>query len=284
MKPYVVTLASLLFPLAAFAQVAGTPTSPLPGQKPAPEPVVPTDPIAEVAPARAAGQAASVRLANARENLVDYVRAQRLLFDNSPEYREAVAEHRVAFEAWQAARAAALAGLDTDAEYVEAKKIRESLGRQLEVEHARPSPDPIKIGALAEYRLSLGNRISAREAEVLGAGADVSAARKALLDAYAKVEDARRAFEIRLRTGPEFAAVRQSVRTAAEEHAYAITYASETARTADVLMRYAYYAQWISTLRPYVVGTPYIPNYTAYSAQPVYPQSGGIGYGLVPGQ
>lgn len=292
----IVLAAASVAPSVAFAQVAsqvpvapGTPPPASGSGGPNGAPQAPVDPITGLPAARAAGQAAAQHMTNVRDALTDYVQVQRLLFDNSPEYREAVAEHRKAYVAWVAARDEAMATLAADADYAEARKLRDSYGRQLETERARPIPDQARIGALSELRLSIGRQLSGREAELLNSDETVVSAKKSLVEAYAKVGEVRRVFEIKLRTSPELAAGRQMIRLAEEQQAYATTNAVETARVAEVLMHYAYYTQWLSTFRPYVITTPYYPYYGGFGGAAPVTQvgpggGGGIGFGIVPGQ
>lgn len=275
--------------LAGAGSVLGQP-APAPSPVPAQEPGVASDPFGAVAPSRAAAAASRERAENARELLAEHVRNQRLLFENSPEYRTALADHRLAYAEWVSARDAVIAGLADDVELAEARKIHTDLGRQIRAEHASPRPDPVKIGALTEYRLNVGRQITTREAQALAADAGVAEARRRLADAGARLDIARRDQAVRMQTAPEIAAARAGVRQADEARAYTSRLATETARTADVLLRYAYYVQNLANNRPYVVYSPYVPYYpTGVAAFPgAGPVDGagasGIGYGLMPGR
>lgn len=267
---------------------------------PLPTPALPTDSISNTPGAIAVAQASRTRLQNVRDDLSDYVRLQRFVFDNSPEVRKAVEDHRAAYETWLGARKAALASLEHDAQYVEARRIREATGFQLEAERAKPTPDAQRLASLSGYRLSLARQMTLRESAVLANDKNFLEARSALVEAGQRIDAARREFEVKLRTSPELATARRDYRSAAEQQAYAMAYAEANKQLAQRILQYAYFTQLIARLRPYVITSPYYGGgyygggyygggYYGYNQGLVAPvatpaNNGGIGYGLLPGQ
>lgn len=264
-----------------------------------------TDPFTSVAPARAAAAGARIRLDNTREDLFDFVRIQRTLFENSANYTQAVEDRQRAHDQFTVARAAAMEALDSDPETRQTRLLIADTSRQIERHRARvaarpplaPSPtadrvaaeDRAQLEALVAYRLSLSQRLASLESAALVADKSVQESRAAMASANARIEALRRDFELRLRTGEDLAAARKTLRNAREDSAAATVYAIETARTADILLDYAYYVQWISLRRPVVFnssvltwGFPTIPFSSSSVVVPA--QSSGIGFGNIPYQ
>lgn len=259
-------------PAASTAPAQAAPTASAPA---------PTDPLSVLPPAAAAAAQARVRLENARDELADFVRDRRYVFENSPEYRAALADQRTAYQRYTAARDAVLTELRADPAYSQALALRADLARQIEAEHAQPQPNRQRIASLSGYRMIISSKVSSREAEALAADEEVTASKKALLAATTRSEELRRAFDLSLRTGEQLASARQSVRAAHEQKAAALAFDQQARVVAEASLRYAYYIQNLSTYRP-----TYTPTYgypVAYT--PAYPvATGGIGYGLLPGQ
>lgn len=251
-----------------------------------------SDPISQVAPARAAASAARFRYDHSRIAIDDFLRKERMLFEVSPEYVSAAKAQAEAYKAFDDARSECLASLELDLEYVEGRKIREALGRQIEMERARRYPDEGRLEGLIAHRHAISRQVSAREAEALGRDAGVVEARKNLTDATARFDALKRDFDLRLRTSDALASVRQAHRDAQVSFVASAAFAGATTEAANVMLKYAYYVQWLSTQRPYVINTPITYSPYPYAtglaptggvAVPAVPSTG-IGYGLMPGQ
>ncbi len=263
------------------------------------------DPFTLVAPARAAAAGSRVRLENTRDELNDFVRIQRMLFENSAGYLQSLVERQRAYATFDAARTATLTALDSDPEARQTRLLVADSSRLIELHRARiasrppntsVSPeDATRLDALLAHRLSLSQRLGGLETQALTGDKSVRESRTALVTANARVDAMRRDFELRLRTGPELASARRTVREAREDTAAATVYANQTARTADLLLDYAYYVQWISLRRPYVINSPFISygfpingfNNSFFNTGPnsnFNQPSTGIGFGNIPYQ
>jgi hypothetical protein len=259
----------------------------------------PGDPFSAVAPANAAAAGARVRLENARDQISDLVRIERMLFENSAAYTQALGARDAAYATFDTARQSVLAALDSDPEARQTRLLVEDAAKQIEVQRARigariaqggsaASPaETAHLEALIDYRLSLAQSLRKMETDALASDKAYQEARSALLSATARVDDLKRNFELRLRSGEQLASARTEMRNAREASAAASAYADQTARTADILLDYAYYVQWTLRRRPYVVSSTVLtygyPTY--YSGGVVAPvESTGIGYGYVPYQ
>jgi hypothetical protein len=248
------------------------------------------DPFTRVAPAVAAAEAARAHLRTTESELADLVRNQRYVFENSRPYLDAVAEQQAAYAKYTAARKEAIAALDLDPEYVEGKKIRDDLAFKISQEHASRHPDRVQIDALTQYRLRINEKLSAREAEQITSTPAVGEARQELAAATSRLDELKRDFDIKLRTSAELAVARKNWRTAVENADASLAFADATVQTANVLIDYAYFSQWISTYRPVVINGGYAyPGYggwTPYTAVSPTNNTGtaGGGYGMMPGQ
>lgn len=282
--------------LAALLVMPATTSGQGQGQAEQPPPAAPVDPFGAVAPARAAAAGARVRLSNARDEVSEHVRIQRMLFENSAAYRQALARQQQAWEAFDAARNRLLASLDTDPEVRQTRLLLADAARQVEAHQKRlTDPNPpaavtadlrAQLAALADYRLSLGRQLSALESAALRDDPATRDARLALTESTTQLEELRRDFELRLRTSPELASGRRAVREAREQHAAAAEYAVGTIRTADLLLDYAYYVQWLAARRPVVYSSPWLTwGYPVVgTTTTVTAGSTGIGFGMMPYQ
>lgn len=266
----------------AFAQEAAS-TAPA---GPTSSATTPSDPIAQVAPAKASAAAAKVKYDQSRVEVGDYLRRERLLFESSAEYQDAVKAQAAAYKAFDTARNESLRSLELEPEYAEARKLRDRLNSQIELERQRPSMSPESIEGLISYRQRLTQQMSAREAEVLANDTRVTDTKQALTAATEKLDGLKREFDVRVRTGEGLAAARQAFRDAQVQYVSSAAYSQASVEAANVVLKYAYYVQSLSTYRPYVINSPiynnypYSSGYTPYSTTP----STGIGYGLMPGQ
>lgn len=292
--------------LAAWAQPAATipsnATSPATGT-PATA-ATPLDPFSAVAPARAAAEAARVRLSNARDELGDYVRTQRLLFENSVAYREAVAAQQQAWSAYDEARRRVLDALSAEPTVLELRRLLTETAGQLDARQVRLAESHLspavaeairtEVRTLADTRLWLSRQLTALESAALRDDRATSEARERLAEATRAVSELRRRFEVELRTGEALAAGRQAVREARVQQAAAAEYAVAAARSADLLLDYAYYVQWSSQRRSVVVASPWVGYAyplagTVASAGSITPAGStpafggvGVGYGMMP--
>lgn len=283
---------------------AGAPTPPAGGTASGPASAnvapagMPSDPFSAVAPARAAAEAARVRLSNARSEVADYVRTQRMLFENSMAYREAVDAQQRAWAEFDTARTKVLAALDVDPEVAALRQLLAETAGQLHARQKRLADSGLpaavaeslrsELAALADLRFALSRQLSQLESAALRDDPATSEARERLARATREVQRLRQAFELELRTGEALAAGRRAVREAREQQAAAAEYAAAAARTADLLLDYAYYVQWSNQRRSVVVASPWVAYayplaaYSSVSPATASPGSSGIGYGMMP--
>lgn len=284
MPRFLATLLLLTSATTALGQAA-------PQQSSAPSSNARDDVFTRVAGAEATAAAARVHLRTTEDELSGLVRTQRYVFENSKPYREALADQQKAYARYDAARKDALAALEMDPEYTESRKIREDLAFKLSEAHAARKPDPAEIAGLSQYKQRVVQKMSAREAEQLSGSSAVADARRDLAAATARLDDLKRDFDVTLRTSNELASARKNWRNAIENMVASEVYADSAIRTANVLIDYSYFSQWISTYRPVVYNggycyPGYFGGYTPYNTTtPAAPaQSTGGGFGMLPGQ
>lgn len=132
-------------------------------------------------------------------------------FEHSPEYLDALAEEKVAHDAYSQARHRALRKLSSDSGYRALVDMVVDLRDKIEREHpgTKATPEQLEdILAIASVKLGYASNASAMEAAMLTADSDYQNAREKLLKAGAKLEIFRGKFERDIRRNPEFLAAR----------------------------------------------------------------------------
>lgn len=256
------------------------------------------NPIYQLPAARAASAGAAVHLQNAKDDLEDFVRVQRTVFENSAEYSKALADQDAAYKKFAAARQKVIDGLMMSPEYEATVKLRDDTARQIEIEKARPHPDKQRLDEWVAYRAALSRKVGDLETPAMAQDGALAEARTNLVNAGMKVQSMRRDFDLRLRTSQELAGAKHTVKDSREQFAVANVYATETARMADILLNYAYYTTYRATRKPDVIASPLVPygydyGYGGFGARgtgltngvtPVQGTVGGAGFGYMPYQ
>jgi hypothetical protein len=204
--------------------------------------------------ARASAVATAAELRRAEDDLARSVDEMRRIGNRSPEFKVAVADERIAWEALKAAREEALRDLKHDETYQAAVDLRDRLTAQIAVAREKPQTTIEQLRAMAEVKLSHARTISAMESAAIGADPRVEAARQRLIDAGATLAELREQLSESILADPNFQAGRKAIANAKVAVQAADAYYLESKIVAQAGLNYAYE---LLAPRPYIVNQPY---------------------------
>jgi hypothetical protein len=218
----------------------------------------PQDPVHDwvVATARAARSRALLHLAEKQLN--DSIRDAQSSFEQSREYRDAVATEKQAYDAYNAQRQKALQSVVHDPKYVAAIELRDQLADKLEHLRALARPNPLPredLLAIASQKLQYASDAHNMEREALENNAAVQDARQKMVQASARVSELRASFDNSVRMNPQIAQARSNLDMARVELITAEAYYGAAAEASVLATDYSYYRhRWDGVAAPVIAG------------------------------
>lgn len=192
-------------------------------------------------PAAAAGAAtARAQQSQSYSDLNRVIRWQVEDFENTPELREARQELDDAYTDYLAARDRALGRLADDPTYRAAVNLRDQMGANLSELHAMREKDHGSIVAVANVKLTHASVARDLEAAALGNDAQVSAARKRMIDASNKLSQLRGDFRRQVQRDEQVAQARDSFNDARIARLGAEAYLHRSIQAARSAVDYSY--------------------------------------------
>lgn len=218
-----------------------------------------------VASARAARSRAMLHLAEKQLN--DSIRDAQWTFENSKEYKDAVAAEKQAYDAYTAERQRALKSVLNDPKYKAAMDLRDEMATRLAKVRAMAKPNPVPredLLAMASQKLQYASDAHNLERDALEKDSAVQDARQKMVQASARVSDLRNAFDMSIRTNAQVVQARHSLDQARVELITAEAYYNAATIAGAVATDYSYYRhRWDGLAGPGLVGWgPY--GYTGY--------------------
>lgn len=209
-----------------------------------------------VATARAARSRAMLHLAE--KQLSDTIRDVQWTFEQTREFREAVAAEKKAYDAYTAERQKALQSVLNDPKYQAAIQFRDDLGDKIAKVRAAAKPLPVPredMLALASQKLQYASDAHNMERDALDRNPAVQDARQRMVQASARVSDMRASFDTSIRMNPQIAEARRNLDMARVELITAEAYYSAAAAAGAVQTDYSYYRhRWDGLASPVVAG------------------------------
>jgi hypothetical protein len=219
-----------------------------------------------VASARAARTRAMFRLAERQLN--DSVRDAQFAFENSREYKDAVAAEKQAYDAYTAERQRALKSVLNDPKYQAAVELRDDMADRLAKVRAMAKPNPVPredLLAMASQKLQFASDAHNMERDALDKDTAVQDARQKMVQANARVAELRTAFDTSIRTNAQIVQARHNLEMARVELITAEAYYNAATVAGAVATDFSYYRhRWDGIAAPVWGGGwgPY--GYTGY--------------------
>lgn len=155
---------------------------------------------------------AQAALRKAKDSFDDVVRELRTRFEQSNEYRSALAAANQAQADFEFARGAVLKRLAEDPAYKAAAAKKAAAERTRDEMEAEPgSPEH---SAAAEAVLKAGSELTSMEAAAMNADPVASAARRRLLTATAQLDELKKRFEASIASDPKLQSLRSELKNA----------------------------------------------------------------------
>lgn len=195
-----------------------------------------------VASARAARTRAMFHLAEKQLN--DSIRDAQFAFENSREYRDAVAAEKQAYDAYNAERQRALKSVLSDPKYQAAVELRDDMADRLAKVRAMAKPNPVPredLLAMASQKLQFASDAHNMERDALDKDTAVQDARQKMVQANARVTELRTAFDTSIRTNSQIVQARHNLEMARVELITAEAYYSAATVAGAVATDYSYY-------------------------------------------
>jgi hypothetical protein len=210
-----------------------------------------------MATARAAHARAMLHLAEKRLN--DSVRDSQWTFEQSKEYRDAVADEKQAYNAYTAERRKALESVVKDPTYLAALELSDQLGDKIHqvraVSKSRHAANE-EVLAMASQRMEYASQAHAMERAALEKDSALQDARQKMVQANAKLTALQANFDTSIRMNPQIQQARQNLDEARVTLITAEAYASAAATAGDLATNYVFYRHRWDGLASPVVG-PY---------------------------
>jgi hypothetical protein len=202
---------------------------------------------------------AALRLAE--KQLDNIIRTAQLNFEQSSDYREAVAEEQRAHEAYTAERGKALQDVVSDPKYTAALKLRDELGSQISrvrAEYKNELPGSVTL-TLASQKLRYASDAHNLEVAALEKADTVKAAQARLVAASAKVSAMRQNFDNSVRNNPQILEARRNLEDARLNLAGSEAYLNAASDAAQLATDYSYFRhRWDGLASPVYGGAgPY---------------------------
>lgn len=218
-----------------------------------------------VASARTARSRAMLHLAEKQLN--DSIRDAQWTFENSKEYKDAVAAEKQAYDAYTAERQRALKSVLNDPKYKAAMDLRDEMATRLAKVRAMAKPNPVPredLLAMASQKLQYASDAHNMERDALEKDSAVQDARQKMVQASARVSDLRNSFDMSIRTNAQVVQARHSLDQARVELITAEAYYNAATIAGAVATDYSYYRhRWDGLAGPGLMGWgPY--GYTGY--------------------
>lgn len=237
---------------------------------------LPAADIRAVAPARANSTRTYWQHQEALSDLSNAVRLARMQMDREPGYKKAVADEKAAYDAMEAARANALAGLQNVPSYTGAQNLHQSMTEQIADEQAQKKPDPAKLLAMARLKIQYVKDNRKLETDALARDTNYQDARKTYLAAAQHVREYEDTQMMAIATDNEIASLRRAVASARVEKLTAASYYVGVLGARRDALDYA--ADVRDFYRGRGVASPYAGYGGGYGGN-YGPYSGGYGYG-----
>lgn len=212
-----------------------------------------------VASARAARTRAMFHRA---ENELDAaVRDAQWTFEQSQDYRDAVAAEKRAYQAYTAERQHALESVIKDPQYKADLELRDDMGDRIAKLRASSKPGLMPreiLLAMASQKLQYASRAHEMETAALEKNAALQDARQKMVQASARVSELRAKFDGSVRTNPQIQQARRNLEDARVALITAEAYLDAAAAAGQVATDYAYYRhRW--DFVPQYSGVPWGP-------------------------
>lgn len=195
-----------------------------------------------VASARAARCRAMLHLSE--KQLEDSIRDAQWTFENSAEYKDAAAAEKQAYDNYNAERQRALKSVLDDPKYQAAVQLVDELSDKIAKYRAMAKPGQIPredLLALASQKLQFASDAHNLEREALDKDAAVQDARQKMVQASAKANSLRNAFDNSIRMNSQIAQARHSLDQARVELITAEAYCNAAAAAGEVATDYSFY-------------------------------------------
>lgn len=207
-----------------------------------------------VASARAARARAMLHVAES--SLDGNIRDAQLAFENSKDYRDALAAEKQAYDQYTTERQRALKSVLSDPKYQAAVQLRDDMADQLAKVRAMARPNPVPredLLAMASQKLQFSSDAHNMERDALDKDSAVQDARQKMVQASRRVQDLRNSFDSTIRTNPQIVQARRSLEMARVELVTAEAYYNAASIAGAVATDYSYYRHRWDGLTPPVV-------------------------------
>lgn len=209
-----------------------------------------------VASARAARCRAILHLSE--KQLEESIRDAQWTFENSAEYKDAAAAEKQAYDAYNAERQRALKSVLDDPKYQAALQLVDELSDKITKYRAIAKPGQIpreELLALASQKLQYASDAHNMEREALDKDAAVQDARQKMVQASAKANALRNAFDNSIRMNPQIVQARHSLDQARVELVTADAYCNAAAAAGAIATDYSFYRhRWDGIAAPMGAG------------------------------
>lgn len=195
-----------------------------------------------VASARAARCRAMLHLSE--KQLDDVIRDAQWTFENSHDYKDSAAAEKQAYDAYNAERQRALKSVLNDPKYQAALQLCDELADKIARYRAMAKPGQVPredLLALASQKLQYASDAHNMEREALEKDAAVQDARQKMVQASAKTNELRTAFDNTIRMNPQISQARHALDEAHVELITAEAYYTAAAAAGQVATDYSFY-------------------------------------------
>jgi hypothetical protein len=196
----------------------------------------------------------------AEDHLTETIRNSEFMYEQSPEFREAAAAEKRAYDAYTAERQKALQSVLTDPAYVAAIQLRDEMANRIDKLRAMSKPGPVPredLLAAASQKLQYASDAHNMERDALDKDPALQEARQKMVQASARVADLRAVFDNSVRMNPQIVQARRNLEMARVELITAEAYYSASAAASAVATDYSYYRhRWDGLASPPITASP----------------------------
>lgn len=232
---------------------------------------LPAADIRAVPPARAAAVEAEWMFRRAEHDLEQVFRDANRAFNNSAEFRAALADEKAAWDVFRKARMTALEATMNDPVYKANEQLRADLTEQIKEMQDGTEPDNEKLIAISALKMEYSAPNRKLESAALERDENVKAARATLQTAALKVRDLKAKHDEALVASADLKDARNRLADLRIARLVTGAYLHSTINARDIALRYAYDVNGISRYRP---------NYYPYGNYSSYGGGFGYGYGI----
>lgn len=206
-------------------------------------------------------------------DLNNATRLVRMTMDRQPDYKQAQADEKAAYEAMEKARNEALADLRNNPAYNASEGLKMNVNDMIADEAAAKKPDETKLAAMAKLKLQYGRDSRKLEVAALERDANYQDARKRYVAAAQRVADFRDAQTMAIATDDTLQSLRKAIADARiEKHAARAFYDSSLIAQTNAV-NYALNYRRVDVNHGYGYGAGYGPYNYGYG--PAF-----VGYGV----